>query len=119
MDLHLLKAFLAVAEAGSVSTAAEQLGYSQPGLSHRIQTLERELGCVLFRRRGNGMTLTREGQMLLPYARMTVAMMRDVNQAIAEFRDLRMSARNALDRPQDRPQDRSPDRPQERGDPRD
>jgi DNA-binding transcriptional LysR family regulator len=98
LDLHLLKAFLAVAETGSVSTAAEQLGYSQPGLSHRIQTLERELGCVLFRRRGKGMTLTREGQLLLPYARMTVAMMRDVNQAITEFRELRIAARNAQER---------------------
>ena len=93
MDLQLLRAFLAVAEAGSVSAAAEQLGYSQPGLSHRIQTLERELGAVLFRRHGNGMTLTREGQLLLPYARMTMAMMRDVNQAIAEFRELRHAAR--------------------------
>lgn len=98
MDLQLLRAFLTVAEAGSVSAAAEQLGYSQPGLSHRIQTLERELGCVLFRRRGNGMTLTREGQLLMPYARMTMAMMRDVNQAIAEFRDLRLTDRAPQDR---------------------
>lgn len=97
-----MRAFLAVAEAGSVSAAAEQLGYSQPGLSHRIQTLERELGCVLFRRRGNGMTLTREGQLLMPYARMTMAMMRDVNQAIAEFRDLRLTDRTPQDRKESR-----------------
>ncbi|HEV7195130.1 MAG TPA: LysR family transcriptional regulator [Pedococcus sp.] len=98
----MLRAFLAVAEEGSVSAAAEQLGYSQPGLSHRIQTLERELGAVLFRRRGNGMTLTREGQLLLPYARMTMAMMRDVNQAIAEFRELRNAARPPPERKDNR-----------------
>ena len=97
-----MRAFLAVAEAGSVSAAAEQLGYSQPGLSHRIQTLERELGAVLFRRRGNGMTLTREGQLLLPYARMTMAMMRDVNQAIAEFRELRNATRQTPERKDNR-----------------
>jgi DNA-binding transcriptional LysR family regulator len=102
LDLQLLRAFLAVAEAGSVSAAAEQLGYSQPGLSHRIQTLERELGAVLFRRRGNGMTLTREGQLLLPYARMTMAMMRDVNQAIAEFRELRNATRQTPERKDNR-----------------
>lgn len=102
MDLQLLRAFLAVAEEGSVSAAAEQLGYSQPGLSHRIQTLERELGAVLFRRRGNGMTLTREGQLLLPYARMTMAMMRDVNQAIAEFRELRNATRPPPERKDNR-----------------
>jgi DNA-binding transcriptional LysR family regulator len=102
LDLQLLRAFLAVAEEGSVSAAAEQLGYSQPGLSHRIQTLERELGAVLFRRRGNGMTLTREGQLLLPYARMTMAMMRDVNQAIAEFRELRNAARPPPERKDNR-----------------
>jgi len=95
LDLHLLRAFLAVAEAGSVSAAADELGYSQPGLSHRIATLERELGCPLFRRRGNGMTLTYEGQLLLPYARMTVMMLRDVNKAIADFQAAQEAARSA------------------------
>ncbi len=95
MDLQLLRAFLAVAELGSVSAAAEDLGYSQPGLSHRIATLERELGCMLFRRRGGGMTLTHEGQLLLPYARMTVMMLRDVNKAIADFQAAQDTARQA------------------------
>lgn len=100
MDLHLLKAFLAVAEAGSVSAAAVDLGYSQPGLSQRIASLERELGCTLFRRRGKGMTLTREGQLLLPYARMTVSMLHDINKAIQEFRIAQETARAAAGRKQ-------------------
>src|SRR5690349_9825009 len=98
LDLQLLRAFLAVAELGSVSAAAEDLGYSQPGLSHRIATLERELGCVLFRRRGKGMELTHEGQLLLPYARMTVMMLRDVNKAIADFQAAQESARQSQPR---------------------
>jgi DNA-binding transcriptional LysR family regulator len=93
LDLNLLRAFLAVAESGSVTAAAEELGYSQPGLSQRISTLERELGCVLFRRKGKGMTLTHEGQLLLPYARMTVMMLRDVNKAIADFQAAQDTAR--------------------------
>jgi DNA-binding transcriptional LysR family regulator len=100
LDLHLLKAFLAVAEAGSVTAAAEELGYSQPGLSHRIAILERELGCALFRRRGRGMTLTREGQLLMPYARMTVVMLHDINKAITEFREAQESERNSHPRNQ-------------------
>jgi DNA-binding transcriptional LysR family regulator len=95
LDLQLLRAFLAVAETGSVSAAADELGYSQPGLSHRVATLERELGCVLFRRRGKGMALTHEGQLLLPYARMTVMMIRDVNKAIADFQAAQDSVRSA------------------------
>ncbi|WP_270886767.1 LysR family transcriptional regulator [Pedococcus sp. 5OH_020] len=86
MDLQLLRAFLAVAETHSISKAAVQLGYSQPGLSHRIQVLERELGCTLFRRTSRGMTPTPEGQLLMPYARMTVLMMQDIDQTIAAFR---------------------------------
>ena len=67
MDLQLLRAFLAVAELGSVSAAAEDIGYSQPGLS----------------------------QLLLPYARMTVMMLRDVNRAIADFQAAQDTARQA------------------------
>jgi DNA-binding transcriptional LysR family regulator len=93
LDLNLLRAFLAVAESGSVSAAAEELDYSQPGLSHRISSLERELGVTLFRRRGKGMSLTHEGKLLLPYARMTVMMLRDVNKAIADFQAAQDSAR--------------------------
>jgi DNA-binding transcriptional LysR family regulator len=95
LDLNLLRAFLAVAEAGSVTAAAEELGYSQPGMSQRIGTLERELGCVLFRRKGRGMTLTHEGQLLMPYARMTVMMLRDIDKAIAEFQAAQESARTS------------------------
>lgn len=93
MDLQLLRAFLAVAETNSISKAAVELGYSQPGLSQRIQVLERELGCLLFRRTSRGMTPTAEGQLLLPYARMTVLMMRDIDQTMAAFRDAQ-KARN-------------------------
>ena len=48
------------------------LGYSQPGLSQRIQVLERRLGCRLFERGPQGVELTDEGRAALPYARIVV-----------------------------------------------
>ena len=75
MDVSLLTAFVRVSEVGSISEAAPVLGYSQPGLSQRIQSLERRLGCRLFERSPSGVVLTRTGAAVLPYARimMTVA----------------------------------------------
>jgi DNA-binding transcriptional LysR family regulator len=75
VDVALLRAFVHVSEIGSISEAAPALGYSQPGLSQRIQVLERRLGCRLFERGPHGVALTPQGEAVLPYARimMTVA----------------------------------------------
>ena len=75
MDVALLHAFVRVSEIGSISEAAPVLGYSQPGLSQRIQSLERRLGCRLFERGPQGVQLTDTGAAVLPYARilLTVA----------------------------------------------
>ena len=49
VDLRLLRCFIAVADAGSVTAAAQQLYVSQPSLSRQLHRLEREIGLVLFR----------------------------------------------------------------------
>ncbi|GAA4349062.1 LysR family transcriptional regulator [Angustibacter luteus] len=72
MDVALLHAFVQVSEIGSISEAAPALGYSQPGLSQRIQTLERRLGCRLFERGPLGVRLTDRGEAVLPYARIMI-----------------------------------------------
>ncbi len=66
-----IDAFLAVAEYGSISTAAQKMYVGQPTLSARIRTLEEELGVVLFsRKRGQRITeLTPDGKKFEPYAR--------------------------------------------------
>jgi len=66
-----IEAFLAVYREGSITKAAEYLYINQSSLSTRLRTLERELGCVLFSRsKGRrNLTLTPEGQRLLPLAR--------------------------------------------------
>lgn len=69
MDLKRLRYFIAVADAGGFSRAAEQLHMSQPPLSRRIQELEAELGAQLIDREARPQRLTEAGRMLLELAR--------------------------------------------------
>ncbi len=63
------RAFLAVAETGSLSAAARRIGQTQPTLGRQIDALERALGLSLFVRSPAGLTLTEAGHDLLPDAR--------------------------------------------------
>lgn len=61
---HLLRSFLAIARAGTLREAAENLGISQPALSKQLQRLEHSIGQSVFRRHGRGMAPTAAGQLL-------------------------------------------------------
>jgi Bacterial regulatory helix-turn-helix protein, lysR family len=70
MELRHLRYFVAVAEAGSLTVAAEQrLHTSQPSLSRQIRDLEGELGAQLLTRRARGIELTPAGRAFLDHAR--------------------------------------------------
>lgn len=77
MEIHQLRYFVAAAEAGSVSRAAEQCRVAQPSLSQQIKKLEGGLGVRLFDRFGRGVALTDAGRALLPRARRILAEVRD------------------------------------------
>ena len=68
MELRNLITFIHVAELGSFTKAAEQLGYSQSTISFQIKQLEEELGCLLFERINHTITLTERGHELVSYA---------------------------------------------------
>jgi len=69
MDFPSLKAFVAVAEAGSFSRAADRLFMTQPAVSKRIASLEDNLGSPLFDRLGKHIKLTEAGEKFLISAR--------------------------------------------------
>lgn len=68
LDWSLIRSFLAVAEAGSLSAAARATGISQPTLGRHVQAAEAALEVALFARVAQGLVLTDAGQALLPAA---------------------------------------------------
>ncbi|KQP12207.1 LysR family transcriptional regulator [Pseudorhodoferax sp. Leaf267] len=69
MELRHLRYFIAVAETGNLSRAAEKLFIAQPPLSVQIRQLEDEMGTPLFVRHPKGVRLTAAGEALMPQAR--------------------------------------------------
>ncbi|MER5428474.1 LysR family transcriptional regulator [Streptomyces sp. NPDC002588] len=69
MDIRQLRAIVTVAEAGSVTRAAELLHLVQPAVTRQIRTLEQELGVDLFERTGQGMRPTQAGAIMVERAR--------------------------------------------------
>jgi len=80
-----LKAFVAVAETGSFSLAAERLFLTQPAVSKRIAALESELDARLFDRIGRTVTLTEGGHALLPRAQKLLVELEDSIRAISSL----------------------------------
>ena len=73
MDWASLSAFVAIADRGGFSAAAEQLHLTQPAVSKRIAQLEQDLDVRLFDRLGRQVVLTEAGRLLLPRARQMLA----------------------------------------------
>ena len=85
MHISALQAFLAVAESGSFSRAAERIYLTQPAISKRIATLEKQVGARLFDRIGRGIRLTEAGVALLSRARAVLKDLEDVKRSIANL----------------------------------
>jgi DNA-binding transcriptional LysR family regulator len=83
LELRHLRYFVAVADAGTFTRAAERLFIAQPTLSQQIQRLEQILGTPLLRRRRDGVRLTAAGAVLLQAAR---DMLSAVDHAVAQTR---------------------------------
>ncbi len=89
VNLAQLRAFHAVAVHGKFSAAAQALGVSQPAITQHVKSLEQAAGTRLFRRTGNGVELTRDGQDFLPKVREAVLTLDDIGSRMENGRALR------------------------------
>lgn len=85
LDLNLLRVFVAVASAGSVTRAAAQLYLTQPAISASLARLTRALGAPLFVRSGRGLSLTPRGTQLFAHVAPLLRAMIDATLAPAAF----------------------------------
>lgn len=85
MSVTKYQVFLTVATCGGFTKAAEELHFTQSGVSHTIAALENELGVPLFVRNRGGVTLTADGRTLLPYIQ---ALWDDANRLEQKAADL-------------------------------
>ncbi len=84
MDWDKLRIFHAVADAGSLTHAGDQLHLSQSAVSRQIRALEQSLNAILFHRHARGLILTEQGELLFDATR---AMMKRLDTATARIRD--------------------------------
>lgn len=72
MDIYSLKLFLGAAKTLNFTKTAENFYTTQPAVSRRIRELEEELGYPLFLRQYHGVSLTKEGELLLPFVQKSI-----------------------------------------------
>ena len=84
MDWDKLRVFHAVADAGSLTHAGDQLHLSQSAISRQIRGLEDQLGATLFHRHARGLLLTEQGELLY---KATWEMSKRLTQAAAQILD--------------------------------
>lgn len=85
MSLQKYKALLAAVDTGSISKAAQQLGYTQSAVSRMIADLEQEWSVELLRRSRSGIEVTSEGQQLLPVVRAIADSCADLDYTVQEL----------------------------------
>ena len=89
MNLSQYEALIKAVETGTMTQAAEELGYTQSGLTRALNSLEEQWNVRLLNRGRSGVQLTPEGQLLLPYIRTVLHDQRRLSEYIDEINGLR------------------------------
>lgn len=84
MESNDLKIFHKVAQLGSISRAAEQLGYVQSNITLRIKALEKELAVPLFLRTNRGVQLLPKGELLFEYAEKILGLLTEASSVVSD-----------------------------------
>ncbi|MGC7838042.1 LysR family transcriptional regulator [Pseudomonas wayambapalatensis] len=87
MTLRQIRHFIAVAETGSISAAAQAVFISQSTLTQAIQQLEDEIGVTLFTRHAKGMSLTHQGHQFLRQAHLILATVENAKRSLQQSTD--------------------------------
>lgn len=82
LDIALLRTFVAIVDTGGLTSAGRKVGRTQPAITHQIRRLEDLVGCTLFEDNRRKLNLTRDGEVLLEFAR---AMLRLNDEARDRF----------------------------------
>lgn len=89
MDLKKCEVLLTAIDLGSLTKAGEVLGYTQSGVTQMMKALEREVGVPIMNKGHKGVSLTPEGETLLPSIRSLLFANENVNQEIASLHGLK------------------------------
>lgn len=92
VTLRQFRVFVAVSKHLSFARAAEELALTPPAVSMQIKELEENVGLPLFDRSSRSVSLTTVGEYVLAHARRVLALMRDAEDMVANFRGLRGGA---------------------------
>lgn len=84
-DVRRLRSLLQVAERGTITAAAEALGYTPSAISQQLTALEAELGVPVLERRGRNVMLTDAGEVLVTHGREVLASLERTEAAVAEL----------------------------------
>ncbi|OLP54572.1 LysR family transcriptional regulator [Rhizobium rhizosphaerae] len=98
LDLDQLQTFVAIADTGSFTKAADRVFKTQSAVSMQMRRLEERIGKQLFAKDGRGNRLTAEGEKLLNYARRLIRLN---NEAVASFDDNRLEGTLRIGTPDD------------------
>ena len=98
LDVDQLKTFLAIAETGNFTRAAEDVNKTQSAVSMQMKRLEETIGRPIFARDGRGIRLTSDGERLVDYARRLVAIN---DEAVSIFRQPEMTGTVRFGTPDD------------------
>ena len=86
MNVLQYEALVKTLECGTLSKAAEEMGYTQSGLSRMINSLEEQLGLKLVERDRAGVRLTPEGEIVMPYIRGVLYAQKSLDEAVGQIK---------------------------------